>query len=101
MTGVFARRDARFLPLLAVLALFAGCGSQQGLVMSAKDAALADGATVPMEMAIGIYAPDGYLDMRFFASSVGVWVTQGDALRAAIDTAAGAYFTNHGFIDAD
>ena len=101
MTGIFARRTARFSPLFVALVLLAGCGSQQGLVMSAKDAALADGATVPMEMSLGIYVPDNYLDMRFYASSFGVWVTPGDALRAAIETAAGAYFTNHGFIEAD
>ena len=101
MTGIVARCATRLSPLLAALALLSGCGSQQGLVMSAKDAALAEGATVPMEMSIGIYVPDNYLDMRFFASSFGVWVTPGDALRGAIDTAAGAYFTNHGFIEAD
>ena len=101
MTGVFARCATRTWPLLAAMFLLGGCGSQQGLQMSAKDAALADGATVPMEMSIGIYVPDNYLDMRFFASSFGVWVTPGDALRAAIETAAGAYFTNHGFIEAD
>ena len=100
MTGNFRRRVGRPGSLLAALVLLGGCASQQGLVMSAKDAVLVKGATVPMEMSIGIYVPDNYLDMRFFASSYGVWVTPGDALRAAIETAAGAYFVTHGFIEA-
>lgn len=101
MTGIFARCVTRLGPLFAALALVGGCAAQQGLKMSAKDAALVDGASVPMDMSIGIYVPDNYLDMRFFASSFGVWVTPGDALRAAIETAAGAYFATHGFIEAD
>lgn len=101
MSGRFARCAARLGSLLAVTALVGGCAAQQGLVMSAKDAQLADGASVPMDMSIGIYVPADYLDMRFFASSFGVWVTPGDALRAAIETAAGAYFVSHGFIEAD
>jgi hypothetical protein len=101
MTGIVARCATRIGPLLAVLALLGGCASQQGLNISAKDAVLVDGADVPMDLAIGVYVPDDYLDLRFFASSFGVWVTPGDALRAAIETAAGAYFTNHGFIEAD
>ena len=90
----------RLLPLLGIISVLAGCAARDGLNMQAEDAQVSKSIDVPVAVPLAIYVPEEHLELRFFVDSIGAWITPGEALRSAIDTAGVAYFTEHYVIDA-
>ena len=90
----------KLLPLVGILSVLAGCAAREGLNMQAEDAKVRDSIEIPVAVPLAIYVPEEHLELRFFVDSIGAWITPGEALRSAIDTAGVAYFTEHHVIDA-